>query len=508
MIYRARAATFFKPLTGLLRGPSSTASARQSKRFPRFNSKRQFHSSAIAPAMKDPYKTIGVSNNASTSEIKKAYYKLAKQYHPDVNKDKGADEKFQDIQAAYEVLSDENKKAQYDQFGAAAFDESGGAGGAGGFGGFGGRGGGADGPFNPFAGFGFGGGAGGGAGGFSFEDLFGGGGRGGRGGGIRVYKGDDVEIAVGITLEDVARGVAKEIEYSTLDSCGTCSGSGLKAGKSKKTCPSCNGSGSTIHVVQGGFQMASTCSTCSGTGVVIPRSSQCGTCHSRGVVNNSKKTVIDIPAGVKDGSRLRLTQEGDSPDIVADSGVQTMKGDLFIRIKVRPHNVFTRDMSDLLYTASIPMTTAALGGKIEVPTLLKGKIRLNIPQGSQSGMVITVPEEGLPRGDRSAYRNGDYKVTVNVKVPKPTTATQTALLEALADSFNDTTARRMSPSWKPEAAAEAAKDAEAQQESDAAAEKKEDGDSKGTVVGGFLRTLINRITHAHEEDQKSGKHKK
>lgn len=476
-----------------------------------YSKNRPFHSTRMQSAMKDPYKVIGVDRNASASEIKKAYYKLAKQFHPDINKEKGADEKFQDIQAAYELLSDESKKQQYDQFGSAAFDQNGGSSG------FGGSSGGADGPYNPFGnfgGFGFGGGAGGQAQGFSFEDLFGqafGGGAGNRrsrSGGMPIYKGDDVEISTTVTLEDVARGVAKEVQYSTLDDCGTCHGSGLKAGKSKKVCPSCNGSGTTVHVVQGGFQMASTCSTCSGTGVIIPRSSQCGTCHAQGVVNNTKKTVIDIPAGVSDGLRLRLSNEGDSPAIASDSNVQKIKGDLYIRIKVRPHNMFQRDRSDLLHTVDIPMTTAALGGKIEVPTLLKGKIRLNIPQATQSGMVITVPEEGLPMAERKGKR-GDYKVTVKVKIIKPTTATQTALLEALADSFNDTTARRISPSWKPETTnMEDSSAAKEEQQQPAEKSPAETISEKGKVVSGFLKTLINRITHAHEEDQKTNKDEK
>lgn len=516
----AAVSALFKPMAGLfLYGPVRSTrrnlfSGASTKRptscreayIPHATPLRSFHSTGVHSVMKDPYKTIGVDRTASASEIKKAYYKLAKQYHPDINKEKGADEKFQDIQAAYEVLSDESKKKQYDQFGAAAFDETGGSSG------FGGQSGGADGPFNPFGnfgGFGFGGGPGG-AQGFSFEDLFGGATRGrSRSGGMPVYKGDDVEISTTVSLEDVARGVAKEVEYSTLDDCGTCHGSGLKAGKSKKTCPSCNGSGTTVHIVQGGFQMAATCSTCSGSGVIIPRSSQCGTCHSRGVVNNTKKTVIDIPAGVPDGIRLRLSNEGDSPDVASDANVRKLKGDLYIRIKVRTHPTFQRERSDLLYTVNIPMTTAALGGKIEVPTLLKGKIRLNIPQATQSGMVITVPEEGLPVSDRKG-KHGDYKVTVKVKVLKPTTATQTALLEALADSFSDNTARRVSPTWKPEAStfsegASASSDSPEKTKNDATCSATAGDKEKGTVVGGFLRNLINRITHAHEEDQKSNK---
>ncbi|KAF5095869.1 hypothetical protein DV451_004496 [Geotrichum candidum] len=457
---------------------------------------RSFHASA-AQLMKDPYKVIGVDKNASASEIKKAYYQLAKKYHPDINKEKDADKRFQDIQSAYEILSDENKKKEYDQFGAAAFQQGGGPGGFRG---------GSDADFNPFSNFGGFGGFGGGAAGqrgFNFEDIFsafGGGGdgaRGGRSGGIPIYQGQDVEISTTITLEDVALGVAKEVKYSTLDDCGTCNGTGLKKGKSKTVCRTCNGAGTTVHVIQGGFQMASTCHTCGGSGVVIPKASECGTCHSRGVVNNTKTTTIDIPPGVSDGTRLRMSHEGDSPDVASDAGVQKVKGDLLIRVKVKPHPTFLRDRSDLLYNMDIPMTTAALGGKVEVPTLLRGNIRLNVPQATQNGMVITIPEEGLPQAGRRGQK-GDYKVTLRVKTLKPTTATQTALLEALADAFHDETARRINPSWKPEAT-----DFDAETNNAAGASK--DDSEKGKSVGQFLKNLINRITHAHEEDQKSDK---
>ncbi|VVT49220.1 uncharacterized protein SAPINGB_P002162 [Magnusiomyces paraingens] len=467
---------------------------------------RAFHASAQM-LFKDPYKVLGVSNSASAGEIKKAYYQLAKKYHPDVNKESGADEKFQDIQSAYEILSDADQKAKYDQFGAAAFDQSAGGGGHGpGGAGFGG-----DGPFNPFGGFGFGAGGGGGsAGPFSFHDIFNdafGRGRGGGSGGGRgaarermAYKGDDIEMATTITLEDVAQGTSKSISYSTVDDCGTCHGTGMKTGEKRKTCPSCHGTGTAMHVIQGGFQMASTCGTCGGTGVVIPKSAECGTCHAHGVVNNTRTVTIDIPAGIQDGARLRVAGGGDAPEVLADANVQRIRGDLYVRVKVAPHKVFQRSKSDLLYTTTVPFTTAALGGTIEVPMLDKKKIRLKVPQGAQSGMVITVNGAGLPIAGRGNSAKGDYKVSVNVNILKPTTATQTALLEALADAFGDSTARRVSPTWKPEPKADGGAGAEATEATDSSSDS-----SNKCEHPGFLKKLFNLVTQAHEKDQKAKK---
>lgn len=449
----------------------------RSARFSRTVLPRTFHTSQRLLFNKDPYEVIGVPKTASASDIKKAYYKLAKKYHPDVNKEDNADKKFQDIQSAYEILSDDSKRKEYDTFGS--------TGGNSGDGGFGGA--------DPFAGFsGFGGSAGFGQGGFSFHDIFNNFANAqreqGRGrGAVPVYQGDDIEISTTVTLEDVAKGVAKDVTYNVLDDCGTCNGSGVKPGRSKSVCKVCNGSGTTVHVIQGGFQMASTCHACQGTGVVIPKSAECGTCHARGVVNSTKTTTIDVPPGVTEGMRLRMANEGDSPAVAGGSDVRKVKGDLLIRIRIKPHPVFKREKNSLIYNLSIPMTTAALGGKVQVPTLLKGDIRLNIPQATQSGLEITIPEEGLPYGKNS---KGDYKVRVSVQTLKPETATQTALLEALADSFKDNTARRISPSWKP-------KESEAEE-----ATKTEDSDDNSSSVGKFLKNIIGRITHAHEEDQK------
>lgn len=499
--------------------------------------RRHFRSSALAQAMKDPYKVLGVSKNASAKEIKKAYYQLAKKYHPDVNKEKDADEKFQDIQSSYEILSDADKKAKYDQFGAAAFDPSaggGGPGGAGGPGGFGGFGGG-DG-FNPFSNFGFGFGGGGQSGDFSFHDIFGDSfGNRGRGRGSAreqmTYRGDDIEIQTSITLEEVAAGTSKTIHFSTLDECDSCHGSGLKEGKTRKTCPSCNGSGTMVHQVQGGFHLASTCTTCGGSGVIIPKSSECDTCHSRGVVNHAQSRVVDIPAGVEDGVRLRMVGCGDSPEVLAESNVKRIKGDLYVRVRVQPHPIFTRiNGHDLSYTAKVPFTTAALGGKILVPVLDKSgkkftsienssKVRIRIPPGTQSGTVISIADRGLPITRRSGHvRHGDYKVNINVEIMKPTTATQIALLEALADSFNDTTANRETVTWKPEPTEfklnldEDTKTGAKSDEKNASTESKDSSEtSKDTEssshgsMSSFLKNLFSKITHAQEKDKKAGK---
>lgn len=450
------------------------------------SSARGFHSSHHL-LMKDPYKVLGVDKGASAKDIKKTYYQLAKKYHPDVNKEPGAEQKFQDIQQSYELLSDEEKRRQYDQFGAAAFGEGGG--------GPGGPGGPGQGPFNPFgnfAGFNFGGAGGGQA--FRFEDLFNFGSEfGGRSGesrsaGVMHYKGDDVEVVTHISLEEAATGKAQTVEYATLDQCDTCHGSGLKKGHNKQTCTSCGGTGSTIHMMQGGFQMASTCSTCEGTGVMIPRSSQCDTCHAKGVVQHTRTTTVDIPAGISDGMRLRVAGEGDSPPVLTASNVKISKGDLFVRVRIKPHSVFQRNKSDLLYNANIPFTTAALGGKIEIPILGGRHIQLNVPAGTQAGSTITIHDQGMQVLNRKGMY-GDLKVRFGVKIPRPANATQTALLEALADSLKDNTAKRtMSAGDKLETDTESSV---------------EDQDHER----GFLRNLFDKLTH-HEKNNKKGDDKK
>lgn len=461
--------------------------------------------------MKDPYSVLGVDRNASSRDIKKAYYQLAKKYHPDVNKEEGAETKFQDIQSSYEVLSDDKKRKQYDQFGAAAFDQSGGGGGPGGPG--------SDGPFNPFGnfsgfeGFNFGGGQGQA---FDFEDLFGaftGRGsrsRGGGGGGMMHYKGDDIEVLAHITLEDAAAGKTIQVKYSTLDECGTCHGSGLKEGKSKKTCSSCGGTGSQVHLMQGGFQMASTCGVCKGTGVVIPRDSQCGTCGSQGVVQTAKSESVEVPPGIADGMRLKVTGAGDAPPVLSGPNIHRSKGDLYVRVRVKKHPKFVRSKSDLEYAAAIPMTTAALGGRIVVPTLLgvASGLQLNVPAGTQPGNTVTIPEQGMPVLNRRGVY-GDLKVTFKVETPRPRSDKAVSLLEELAKELGDTTAKVTKPAASSTGSTESTgSDAASQGSPDASSSHstspngaEESGDNSG-----FLKNLFNRITH-HDETSKHDSNK-
>lgn len=413
---------------------------------------RKFHSTNKAQ-LEDPYKTLGVGNSASASDIKKAYYKLAKKYHPDINKEDGAEAKFHELQEAYDILSDPSKKSQYDQFGAAAFQNGGGAGGPGGAGGaYGG---------NPFGGFeGFGGAAGGnpfgnaggqGGFGFSFEDLFGeamGGGRGGKRSSnyMQHFQGDDIEVLKTISFKESVFGTQATIEYDALNQCNDCTGSGLKKNKKKSTCQACGGTGSQVHYLQAGFQMASTCKACGGTGVSVKKGDECNTCHGEGVKNQHKVTEIKLPKGVRDGTRVRVAGAGDAAHTTTAPNYKLSNGDLIIRVRVKPDPNFVRDGNNIIYRCEIPMTTAALGGTVEIPTLEEQKIKLRIPKGSEEGRIISVPERGVPYG---SHNRGDLKVVLKVKVLKPLNATQTALLEALADAFNDENANRVDPSWKP-----------------------------------------------------------
>lgn len=400
---------------------------------------RGFHSTS-AVKLDDPYKTLGVDRNASSSQIKKAYYKLAKQYHPDVNKEKGAEEKFHDLQEAYDILSDADKKAKYDQFGASAFGQGAdqGFGGGNPYGGFGGG--------NPFGGFG-GGGAGNPFGDINFEDLFGFGGRTRGHRGVQHYQGEDIEILRTITFKEAVFGKSINVSYEAIDQCNTCHGSGMKTGKKKQTCRTCGGTGSQMHVLQGGFHMQSTCRACQGSGVQADPADECGTCHGDGVKKIVKETKITIPKGVKDGSTLRVSGAGDAPHMTTSNSYKLSNGDLLIRIRVKPDEHFSRVGNDIVYKIDIPMTTAALGGTIEVPTLEDQKIKLKIPAGSEHGRRISIPDRGVPLGN-SGHR-GNLIVVLNIKPLRPQNTTQRVLLEAVADAFGDHTAKREDPNWKP-----------------------------------------------------------
>ncbi|KAG5362107.1 DnaJ-like protein 1 [Yarrowia sp. C11] len=429
--------------------------------------------------MEDPYKALGVESNATAKEIKKSYYQLAKKFHPDVNKEEGAKKKFEEVQKAYELLSNEEERKKYDTFGPAAFGEGGQPGhGFGGGNPFAGGG-------NPFAGFGgagFGGGGFGGQG-INLDDLFSaafGGQQGGRGGFgrqqpyVQEYEGNDIQLNVEISLEDVARGVSKDLKYQAVTSCTTCDGSGMKKDAKKTTCSACGGTGARVHVVNGGFQMSTTCEVCRGSGEQIPKDGECGSCHSNGVVRETRETSINIPPGVDNGTILRVSGMGDAPEAQAGPTVRLHNGDLLVRIHVKPSKTFVRQRSDLVYKQEIPMTTAALGGTVLIPTLLGGKLRIKVPAGTQPGAQIAIPEQGLPKG-RNGF--GDLKVIYDVKIAAPTDKTQTAVLETLADLTHDESARRSDGHVKSEP------------------EAPEEEEKKHTP---FLKKLFNRLKHHNE----------
>lgn len=404
---------------------------------------RQFHTcSVVRQEFKDPYKILGINKDSSQSEIKKAYYKLAKKYHPDINKEEDSQKKFHDLQNAYEILSDEEKRRQYDQFGSAAFSQ----GGAGGPGGAGGAYGGAQG-FGGFGGFDFGG--------LNFEDLFGsafGGGRGSRGGPgggagfMREYKGENITVPFQVSFKDAVFGVKNvNLKYQCYDPCSSCSGSGLKAGRSRTVCPTCHGSGTQVHL-RGGFQMASTCTTCDGEGTSINDSDKCSTCHSQGFQLNSNKSInVDLPHGLQNGDTIRVPNKGNYPGIAVDPAMKSqmhlVRGDLLIRVIVKKDPRFQISNNyDIVYTQEIPITTAALGGVVEVPTVDEEKVRLKVTSGTQYDQVIRIPNKGVPRGSKGD--RGDMLVKFKIVLKKPKDETERYLWETLADLNHDTSARR------------------------------------------------------------------
>ncbi|WP_367454961.1 molecular chaperone DnaJ [Snodgrassella alvi] len=337
----------------------------------------------------DFYEVLGISRTAGDEEIKKAYRKLAMKYHPDRNQgDKNAEEKFKEVQRAYEVLSDSQKRAAYDQFGHAGVDGNMGAG-AGGF-----------------------------SGGFDFGDIFSqmfGGGAGGRS--QQNNQGADLQYNIEINLEEAARGIKKKITIPTHEECDVCHGSGAKVGTSATTCSMCGGSG-VVHVRQAIFQLQQTCPTCHGSGKQIK--DPCVKCHGDGLVKTRKTVEVSIPAGIDDGQRIRLSGEGEPGKHGAPAG------DLYVMVNVRPHPVFERDGMDLHCELPISFTIAALGGEVEVPTL-DGKVKLNIPKETQTGRRMRVRGKGI-KSVRSAAV-GDLYCHIVVETPVNLTDRQRELLE-------------------------------------------------------------------------------
>ena len=361
---------------------------------------------------RDYYDVLGVSKDASASELKKAYRKLAIKFHPDKNPDdQEAEEKFKELGEAYEVLCDEDKRAAYDRYGHAAFEAGGGGGGFGG-GGFGGFHDASD-IFSQVFGGAFGGGG--------FEDLFGGGRR--RRDRSGRQPGSDLRYDLEISLEDAATGVQKELEIEKLEACSTCNSSGSKSGDGRKSCATCGGQG-VVTRQHGIFVQQSECPACHGAGQTI--SDPCPDCGGEGRKNEKTRIKINIPAGVDDGTRLRSSGNG-------DAGLRGgQPGDLYVFLHIKRHDIFEREENDLFCEVPLPFVTAALGGELEVPTL-DGKSSIKIPAGTQSGTTFRLRNRGIK--DLRSGGKGDLHVEVQVEVPTKLNSEQKDKLKDFSESI-------------------------------------------------------------------------
>lgn len=357
---------------------------------------------------RDYYEVLEVSKGASDDEIKKAYRKLAKKYHPDVNpNDKTAEAKFKEVNEAYEVLSDPQKKSRYDQFGHAGVDPNSFGGAGAGFGDF------------DFGGIGD-----------IFESFFGGSGFGrstrSRNG---PQKGADLKYSIEIKFEQAAFGIEKEITINKHEQCSSCRGSGAKAGTNPETCKHCNGTGQVQYKQStpfGQFVNVRTCDVCRGEGKIIVN--PCPNCGGKGKVRKNKKISVNIPAGIDDGQTISLRGEGDPG---ARGGPP---GDLFITVNVKPHPIFKRQGNDVVCEMPITFVQAALGAELEVPTL-DGKVKYSMPEGTQTGSIFRLKGKGIPylRGNG----RGDQYVKVEIDVPKKLDEKQKAILKEFAEISGD-----------------------------------------------------------------------
>ncbi len=367
---------------------------------------------------KDLYEVLGVSRDATDDEIKKAFRKQARKLHPDVNKSPNAEEEFKELNEAYDVLSDPNKRAYYDRTGSTP----GAAGGAG-----------------PY-----------GTGYVDFEDIFGGGFGGmgdifssffsGMGGGATARReGRDMGVGLRLTLEEVATGAKKEIVYDRLAPCADCDGTGLGEGGREVTCPDCNGSGRVYSVQRtflGDMRTTSTCTRCGGTGHTIEN--PCPECEGQGRVPDRQRVTVEVPAGIRDSQQLRITGFGEAGLRGATSG------NLIVTCRIEPHDFFEREGDNLHAMAKISMTQAALGAEIEIDGILPDeKVTVRIPEGCQNDQVLRVKGHGMPKF-RSDMR-GDLYVHVDVMIPKKLTKTQRELLEKLAEDLGEDYAQSRSP---------------------------------------------------------------
>ena len=369
---------------------------------------------------RDYYEVLGVDKGADANAIKKAYRSLAKKYHPDMNPgDKEAEAKFKEVNEAYAVLSDDEKKAKYDQFGHAAFDPAAGGGYGTDFGGFG--------DFGDI-----------------FSSFFGGGFGGGSSGGRRANaptRGDDIGIRVTISFEEAAFGVKKEVSYNRVQKCGECGGSGAAKGSSAETCTSCNGTGQK-RVMQrlGGMQFQSTapCDACRGTGKVIKN--PCSNCRGSGSVRATKSLTVTIPAGIDNGQKIALRGQG------CDGRNGGPAGDLIITIQVKPHSVFEREEFDIYCEIPITVAEATLGAEIKIPTL-EDAVPYTIPEGTQPGTTFTLRGKGIPYVNNN-NRRGDLIFRVNVEIPRGLNEKQKDAMRTFADSCGESNYAKKSGFFK------------------------------------------------------------
>jgi molecular chaperone DnaJ len=352
---------------------------------------------------KDYYETLGVARNASDADIKKAYRRLAMKYHPDRNPgDKTTEAKFKDAKEAYEVLSDSQKRAAYDQFGHAGVDPAAAAGAAGGF----------------YS-----------AGGANFADIFGdvfgdifGG---GRARGAQVFRGANLRYSLELSLEDAVRGTEVRIRVPAMEKCDACQGSGAKVGTSSSVCRTCGGHGQ-VRMQQGFFSVQQTCPKCHGAGKVI--TDPCPTCHGAGRVQHTKTLSVKVPAGVDEGDQIRLAGEGEA----GENGGPP--GDLFVQIRLKPHPLFKREQDDLYCEMPVSFATTVLGGELEVPTL-DGRASIKVPPGTQSEKLFRLRGKGV-RNVRSG-QTGDLYCRISVETPVNLTSKQKELLQELDHSLRE-----------------------------------------------------------------------
>lgn len=360
----------------------------------------------MAENKRDYYEVLGLSKGASADDIKKAYRSLAKKYHPDMNPgDKEAEAKFKEVNEAYAVLSDDEKRQKYDQFGHAAFDPASGGSGFGGFGGF--------------------------DGGFDFSDLFSsffGGGRSSQSARNSPQRGEDIATRVTISFEEAAFGCRKEINFARVEGCKECSSTGAEKGTKPETCQNCKGRGHVTvqqQTIFGYTQTQKTCSSCRGTGKIIK--TPCRNCNGKGFIKLNKKLEVNIPTGIDTYQNIVLRGQGSAGRNGGPSG------DLIIEVRVKNHDFFTREGNDLYCEVPISFTEAALGAEIKIPTL-NGHEKISIPEGTQSGKSFTLKGKGIV-DINNPKRQGNIIVTVNVETPKNLTGEQKKILKSFEETF-------------------------------------------------------------------------